>query len=276
MRSLAEDAEAPPILHAPLLDAFASPGKRVRGTLTLAVAAAFGAKWTRLIDAACAFEMIHTSSLILDDLPAMDDASIRRGRPAHHRAHGEDLAILTAVALLNHAFGRVADAWSLTRPRKWNLATVLSEVVTAVGWNGSIGGEAVDLHSEDRELDFQTLEYIHSRKTGALFVASAVVGAMLANASEQALMSIRAYAKNLGLAFQITDDILDMIGTPEGLGKNVGQDRGKLTFVRLAGVDGARELNRELIDTAVQALEPLGKKGETLVKLALMLRDRNA
>lgn len=276
MQELAARADAPAVLRSPLTDAFASPGKRIRGTLTLAVGEALGAKAVDLVDAACAFEMIHTSSLLLDDLPAMDDALVRRGQPAHHRAHGEDLAILTAVALLNHSYSQVVTSWKLAKPRRWDLAATLSEVIEAVGWNGSIGGEAVDLHSEDRELDFHTLEYIHSRKTGALFVASATVGAMLADCRDSALNSIRSYAKNLGLAFQISDDILDVTATKEQLGKDVGKDVEKLTFVKLAGLEGARELNRELIATAIAALEPIGKSGDRLRALAIMLRDRTA
>jgi len=276
MRELAARSDAPSVLRSPLLDAFASPGKRIRGTLTLAVGESLGAAQSDLVDAACAFEMIHTCSLLLDDLPAMDDAEFRRGQPAHHRAHGQDLTILTAVAMLNHSYAAVVDSWKLAKPRRWALPAILAEVIEAVGWNGSIGGEAVDLHSEDRELDFHTLEYIHSRKTGALFVASATVGAMLADCRESALTSVRAYAKNLGLAFQISDDILDITATKEQLGKDVGKDGEKLTFVKLAGLDGARELNRELIETAIAALEPLGKKANTLRALALMLRDRTA
>jgi geranylgeranyl diphosphate synthase, type II len=272
--SIAESAGAPTVLRPPLRATLASPGKRVRGLLLVSTGLALGAREQQLIDAACAFEMIHASSLILDDLPSMDDAEIRRGEPALHRAFGEDLAVLTAVALLNHAYALVSASRKMARPRRWDLSTILEDVVEAVGWDGSIGGEAVDLHSEGRALDFKTLEYIHSRKTGALFVACAGVGAMLANCTARSLSSVRAYAKNLGLAFQITDDILDVTATSEVLGKDVGKDQERLTFVKLAGLEGARQLNRELIETAIAALEPLGEGARGLEALALSLRDR--
>lgn len=259
----------------PVLDAaLASGGKRVRGILTIAAAEAFGARRGDVVDAAVAFEMIHTCSLILDDLPAMDDAELRRGEPALHRRFGEDLAILGSVALLNHSYGLIAAAHAACAPKRWRMEAVIQLVVDAVGWNGSVAGEAVDLHSEGATLDFATLEYIHSRKTGALFVAAAAAGAMLANAPESGLNAIKAYAKNLGLAFQITDDILDVVGSSEALGKDVGKDTERLTFVKLAGLDGARQLNRELIETSLHAVEGLGERGEHLRQLAVVVRDR--
>src|SRR4029079_15967973 len=155
----------------------------------------------------------------------------------------EDIAILAAVALLNHAYGRIAACHASLAPRRWRAQAVIDRVVAAVAWNGTIAGEAVDLHSEGSKLDFDTLEFIHSRKTGALFVAAAAVGAMLANISPAALGRIEVFAKNLGLAFQITDDVLAVTGTPEVLGKDVGKDEQRLTFVKLAGVEGARKLS---------------------------------
>lgn len=273
---LASAAATPEPLRAPLMRAMSSRGKRVRGLLTIATAEALGVKAQRVVDAAVAFEMIHTSSLILDDLPAMDDAATRRGEPTIHRLFGDDLAILSAVALLNHAYGLLSRTHAELSPKRWRADRFLQRVVDAVGWDGTIGGEAVDLHSEAAKLDFATLEYIHSRKTGALFVAAAAAGAMLANASEATLRAIEAYAKNLGLAFQITDDILDVVSSTEELGKDVGKDAQKLTFVKLAGVEGARQLNRELIDTSLAALEPLGAGADRLRELAVVLRDRTS
>jgi geranylgeranyl diphosphate synthase type II len=276
LAKLASGASAPLVLRKPLEKAITSPGKRVRGVLTITVGEALGAKSAGLVDAAAAFELIHASSLILDDLPCMDDAELRRGEPALHRAFGEDLAVLSAVALLNEAYALVAASHTALKPRRWPLNTVVERVVGAVGWDGTIGGESVDLHCEAETLDFHTLEYIHSRKTGALFVASAAVGAMLAGASDAMLRSVEAYAKNLGLAFQITDDILDATSSSATLGKDVGKDEGKLTFVRLAGVEGARQLNRELIETSIRAIRPLGSAAEPLMALAMMLRDRTS
>lgn len=264
---------APP-LRGPVEAVLLSSGKRVRGMLLLASAEALGADIEQMLDAAAAFEMIHASSLVLDDLPSMDDAAMRRGEPTLHRQFSEDLAILTAVALLNHSYGLIGACHASLRPRRWSSYDVMQQVVDAVGWDGTIGGESVDLHSDGQMLDFETLEYIHSRKTGRLFVASAVCGAMLSNAGTSAIRNLEAYAKNLGLAFQITDDVLDSMSTPEQLGKDVGKDEGKLTFVRLAGVEGARQLASELVESSLAAIEPLGRDGKVLEALARMVRDR--
>jgi len=271
---LAAGTGAPPVLAAPLNRALQSPGKRVRGVLLLAVGEAFGARLERLVPAAAAIEMIHASSLVLDDLPAMDDALLRRGEPALHRKFGEDLAILAAVALLNHAYGLIAQAHADLSPRRWPMQQLLQRVVDAVGWDGSVAGEAVDLHSEGSRLDFDTLEFIHSRKTGALFVAAAAAGGMLANIHAGPLQRIEVFAKNLGLAFQITDDVLDATSNPEVLGKDVGKDEQRLTFVKLAGVEGARKLSEELVETSMAAIAPLGAPAQALRELAMLVRDR--
>lgn len=274
LAALATRTGAPKPLDAPLRRSLASAGKRVRGLLTIAVGEALGAKPEKLVPAAAAIEMIHTSSLILDDLPAMDDAMLRRGQPTLHREFGEDLAILSAVALLNHAYALVARAHAELSPRRWPMPRVMQRVFDAVGWDGTIAGEAVDLHSEESALDFDTLEFIHSRKTGALFVAAAVVGGMLANGHSAPLQRVEVFAKNLGLAFQITDDVLDVTSNPETLGKDVGKDEQRLTFVKLAGVDGARKLSEELVETSLAAIATLGAAAAPLRELAVMVRDR--
>ena len=274
LEAIGESLQAPAPLIAPLRHSIASPGKRVRGLLTIAVAEALGKKAQKLLDAAAAMEMIHTSSLILDDLPSMDDATMRRGAPALHRQFGEDLAILTSVALLNHAYGLVAANHRTMKPRRWTAYDVVQRVVDAVGWDGTIAGESVDLHSEGSKLDFDTLEFIHSRKTGALFVAAAAVGAMLANANSATTRRIEIYAKNLGLAFQITDDVLDVTSNVAQLGKDVGKDAQRLTFVKLAGVEGARKLTGELVETSLAALAPMRAAADPLRALAVMVRDR--
>ncbi|HYC58169.1 MAG TPA: polyprenyl synthetase family protein [Thermoanaerobaculia bacterium] len=276
-RTLADAASrtgAPAVLAAPIRRALESPGKRVRGILLIAVGEAFGCRAEKLALAAAAIEMIHASSLILDDLPSMDDALLRRGAPTLHREFGEDLAILTAVSLLNHAYGAIAKAHGELSPRRWQMQQVVQRVVDAVGWDGTIAGEAVDLHSEGSTLDFDTLEFIHSRKTGALFVAAAAVGGMLANIHSAPLQRIEVFAKNLGLAFQITDDVLDVTSNPAVLGKDVGKDEQRLTFSKLAGVDGAREIAQELVATSLVAIEPLGAAATPLRELATMVRDR--
>lgn len=274
LAEVARTAVAPAPLAAPLRHSLTSAGKRVRAVLTMAVAEAAGTKAERVVDAAAAIEMIHAASLVLDDLPSMDDAALRRGAPTLHRAFGEDLAILSAVALLNHAYGLVSSNHAALTPRRWSADVVMQRVVEAVGWDGTIGGEAVDLHSDAAALDFETLEFIHSRKTGALFVAAAAIGGMLANAHPATLQRIEVYAKNLGLAFQITDDVLDVTSNVEQLGKDVGKDEGKLTFVKLAGVEGARKLASELVETSLEAIEGLPAAAKPLRELAVMVRDR--
>jgi geranylgeranyl diphosphate synthase type II len=274
--AIAAAAITPAPLRPALDSAIRSAGKRVRGCLVVASGEAHGVRPNRLLDAAAAFELIHSCSLVLDDLPAFDNAQLRRGAPALHRAFGEDLAVLSAVALLNESYGLLARSHSALHPRRWPLAEVIGRVVHAVGWDGTIGGEAVDLHSGTSTIDFATLEYIHSRKTGALFVAAAAVGGMLGNATEGSLEALEAYAKNLGLAFQITDDILDVTSTPEELGKDVGKDQERLSFVKLAGIEGARALAGELIDTSISAIAGLGRAGQHLHELALIVRDRTS
>ena len=274
LSDVAANTGAPAVLDAPIRRALGSPGKRVRGILLTAVGEAFGCRAEKLAPAAAAIEMIHASSLILDDLPSMDDALLRRGAPTLHREFGEDLAILTAVALLNHAYGVIARTHADLSPRRWPMQQVIQRVVDAVGWNGTVAGEAVDLHSEGSKLDFDTLEFIHSRKTGALFVAAAAVGGMLANAHTAPLQRIEVFAKNLGLAFQITDDVLDVTSNPEVLGKDVGKDEQRLTFVKLAGIEGARKLSEELVETSMTAIESLGSSAKPLRALAMLVRDR--
>lgn len=274
LRDFAGGLSVPQPIDAPIRRALTTGGKRVRGVLALAAAESVGGKPAKLVPAAAAIEMIHTSSLILDDLPAMDDALIRRGSATLHREFGEDLAILTSVGLLTEAYSILAESHRVAAPRRWPMADLMRRVTDAVGWNGSVAGEAVDLHSEGSALDFGTLEFIHSRKTGALFVASAVVGGMLADAHPGPMHRLEVFAKNLGLAFQITDDVLDATSTPEQLGKDVGKDAEKLTFVKLAGTAGARKLAEELVETSLASIAPLGSAAAPLRELADVVRTR--
>jgi geranylgeranyl pyrophosphate synthase len=210
--------------------------------------------------------MVHTASLILDDLPSMDDARTRRGRPTCHVAHGEATAILAAFALLNRAFEILADGWE-GGPDATTRSRVARELCRAIGTDGMIAGQSLDLRMTDREIDFPTLEFIHSRKTGALFMASAALGALAARAQPAELGAVVAYAKNLGLAFQIVDDLIDVTGGAEA-GKDTGKDVKKTTFVSFSGIAGARALAAELITASQAALEPFGPRGEPLAELA--------
>lgn len=252
--------------------ALTSPGKRLRPVLTLTVAEIFGTSDAAVLDLACAVEMVHACSLILDDLPMMDDAALRRGRPTTHRLFGEDVATLASYALLNRAFTLVAERaqrLTLDRYTSEDLVHHLGEAVRCL-----IGGQALDLEGRSEALDLDRLEYIHSNKTGALFIAAAELGALATDARRRELAAVTRYAKNLGLAFQISDDLLDVLATPEQTGKDSGQDDDKMTFVRLLGVDGARTLEAELLDFAVASLTPLGRRAKALRELAEVVRNR--
>ena len=262
----------PATLHEALRYTLLLPGKRLRGVVTLAACEALKGDAEDALPFAAAVEMVHASSLILDDLPSMDDATLRRGKPTLHRVVGEANAILGAVALLNHAFAVVAQAAAMKDRERVRAVSVLA---VAVGADGLVGGQVVDLESTGKRLDLDQLEFIHSHKTGALFIAAAELGAIAAGARERDVEALRRYAKNLGLAFQITDDLLDYSGDPATTGKDAGLDRDRTTFVNLSGIDGARRLNDELIDAAIGSLDPLGRRGARLAALAEMVRERD-
>jgi geranylgeranyl diphosphate synthase, type II len=280
IRAAGPQAEAvyPERVHAAIAHALTSPGKRLRPVLTLAVAEMFGCTAPPVLDLACAVEMVHACSLVLDDLPAMDDAALRRGRPTAHRVFGEDMAILAAVALLNRAYALVVEAGSRLRLRRYAVADLAHHLSAAIGTDGLIGGQALDLEARgpepERLVSLERLEYIHSHKTGALFLAAAELGAMAADTNRRNLEMVAGYAKNLGLAFQISDDLLDVVASSEETGKDSGQDVHKVTFVKLLGVDGARALEAELLEFSVAAVAPLGAKATPLLALAEMVRHR--
>lgn len=244
-----------------------APGKRLRPVLSLLVTEMLRAEPETVLPAACAIELVHTASLILDDLPSMDDARTRRGRAACHLVHGEATAILAAFALLNRAFEILSSGWPGAPPPVLR-QTIAGDLAAAVGLSGMIAGQAADLEMTGRPLDFSTLEFIHSRKTGALFIAAAALGAVAANADEAARSAVCAYAKNLGLAFQIVDDLIDVLGDADVAGKDVRQDLKKTTFVSFAGTEGARQIAAELSDASVRSLVGFGPGAEPLRELA--------
>jgi len=262
----------PPPLHEAMRYTLLLPGKRLRGILVLASCDLLKGNRDDAIALACAVEMVHAASLILDDLPSMDDATLRRGKPTLHKAMGEANAILAAVGLLNGAFAIVQSAGSLKERARVAATATLSE---AVGSSGLIGGQVADLDATGRRLDLEALEYIHSHKTGALFIAAAELGAIAAGARPRDAEALRRYAKNLGLAFQITDDLLDYSGDPTTTGKDAGLDRNRTTFVNLCGIDGARRLVDELIAASLAALEPFGRRAVVLAGLAERVRERD-
>lgn len=252
------------------------PGKRLRGIVCLAVAEIFGGREKEVLPLAVAVEMVHAASLILDDLPSFDDATRRRGQPTCHLVFGEAPAILAAVGLLSAAYRHLARY----SRRRWigpdDVAGAVRSLADAVGEDGMIAGEALDLLARGKQLGLDDLEQIHAQKTGSLFIACAGEAARLAGAGPAEQAALRAYAKNLGLAFQIVDDLLDVVGDPAKLGKDHKPEAEGANFVTFAGVPGARRLAVELIDTAVHSLLPLGRRGEKLAAIARFVVERES
>jgi len=263
---LAPVSESPTVALA-VADSLHAPAKRLRPILALLVAEILKGNPKSVLPAACAVEMVHTASLILDDLPCMDNASLRRGRPACHVTHGEATALLAAFALLNRGYEILAEGWP-GGPDGAGRSAIAGEVARAIGLTGMIAGQAADLEMTGKVIDFPTLEFIHSRKTGALFIAAASLGARAAGAQPSEKAAVEAYAKNLGLAFQIVDDLIDVSSGAADVGKDVGKDARKTTFVSFAGVDGARQLAQELVKASQEALAGFGTRAETLLDLA--------
>lgn len=250
-------------------------GKRVRPMLLMAAADAVGGDGSKFLTSACAIEMIHTYSLIHDDLPAMDNDDYRRGKLTNHKVYGDGMAILAGDALLTLAFEvllrqeGVSDAVKLSVVREFSIAA---------GQSGMVGGQALDLASEGKRIDLKTLQKLHMGKTGALFRAAIRSGAILAGADSEKLEALTTYADKFGLAFQITDDILDVTGDEAVIGKPVGSDErnDKSTYVTLTSLEEARELAQKTVDEAVASLNPLGDKASFLRKLveSLLIRKK--
>ena len=248
-------------------------GKRLRPVLLMAAADAVGKDGAAFLTTGCAIEMIHTYSLIHDDLPAMDNDDYRRGKPTNHKVFGDGIAVLAGDALLTLAFEvmlRQEDAAPET------LVTVVSEMSRAAGPYGMVGGQVLDLEGEGRRLDLAALRKIHMGKTGALFCAAIRSGAILAGAKEEELAALTLYAERFGLAFQITDDILDVTGDEAAIGKPVGSDvrNEKATYVTLTSLEEAKKLAEDAVDEAVEALDIFGERAAFLRDLALFLLGR--
>lgn len=231
-------------------------GKRLRPVLTLATAEALGGDEEKALPFACAVEMIHTYSLIHDDLPAMDDDDFRRGTPTNHKIYGEAMAILAGDALLTRAFDVMAEgALDAELPRKTAL-TLIRECAVRAGAEGLVGGQVKDIQGEGREVSLEELQDIHRSKTGDLITGSVRIGAMVAGSGEDELQALTGYAERLGLAFQIQDDVLDVVGDHQKLGKPVGSDevKNKSTYPSLLGLDSSRERIRSLVEEAKQLI----------------------
>jgi geranylgeranyl diphosphate synthase type II len=263
-----EETRRPEALHRAMRYTLLAPSKRVRAVLTLLSAEVCGPA-DRALPAAAAIELVHASSLILDDLPALDNAALRRGRPSNHVAHGEAMALMAAFNLFDLAFATIAASYEPPLARR-----LTALVAGAVGSEGLIGGEVEDLLATESAISFDALELIHRWKTGSLFVAAAEAGALTAGARAEQIAALSAYAKNLGLAFQVVDDLLDVEGDPAATGKPRLADAGKTTFVSFSGVAGARALAGELCQTASGALDLFGPRADSLRALAGFVASR--
>ncbi|WP_106627699.1 polyprenyl synthetase family protein [Selenomonas massiliensis] len=276
-RALKEELDRTPVLDDTLRASMAyslmAGGKRLRPVLLMAAADAVGADGTKFLPVACALEMIHTYSLIHDDLPAMDNDDLRRGKPTNHVVYGEGIAILAGDALLTLAFTVILRQKAVPAEA---LLRVVDEISRAAGAEGMVGGQVLDLEAENRQISMEELRRVHTGKTGALFRAALRSGAILAGASEEQLSALTAYADHFGLAFQITDDILDVIGNAEEIGKPVGSDEKnhKSTYVTLTSLEMAQELARRTVEEAEAALSAFGQEAAFLRELVAYLVNR--
>lgn len=266
------DPGCPSVLRDAIRHSLLAPGKRLRPLLTLMATDACGSDIEMALPAACAVEMVHAYSLIHDDLPAMDDDDLRRGLPTCHKAFGEGNAILAGDALLARAFEVVA-----TKTRPEVAARCCGLLAHAAGASQLVGGQVDDLAAEDQDdggLD--ELEAIHRRKTGAMLVVSLQLGGVIADANEDQLTALETYGRNLGLAFQVVDDLLDFDGDEEQLGKRTGKDadRGKLTYPVLLGVEASKQRAAELVAEACSAASLFGERATPLVTLAKFVLER--
>ena len=275
--ALAEELAKTPVLDATLRASMEyslmAGGKRLRPILLMAAADAVGADGTKFLPVACALEMIHTYSLIHDDLPAMDDDALRRGKATNHVVYGDGIAILAGDALLTLAFTVILRQKDVPAE---TLLRVVDEISRAAGAEGMVGGQALDLEAENRQITMEELRSVHRGKTGALFCAALRSGAILAGATEEQLAALTSYADHFGLAFQITDDILDVIGSAEEIGKPVGSDEknNKSTYVSLTSLPEAQALARCTAEAAEEALSIFGSEADFLRGLVTYLVNR--
>lgn len=270
----AEDNPQKSIYEAMNYSVFAG-GKRIRPILMTEVCNMCGGSIEEVMPFACAIEMIHTYSLIHDDLPAMDNDDLRRGMPTSHIKFGEAQAILAGDALLNKAFETVCSYNGSYPQRAFKAMRILAN---SSGTEGMIGGQVVDIESEHRTLTLPELEYMHLLKTGAIIRSSCTIGAVMAGADDEAIKAVDEFAKNLGIAFQICDDILDVTSTEQELGKPIGSDADseKNTYAKLIGLEKSGDLVKEYSEKAVNALRLFGEKADFLVKLTYYMAQRKS
>jgi geranylgeranyl diphosphate synthase type II len=277
-KSLVQELKSEPPIDKTLSDAMEyslmAGGKRLRPILLMAAADAVGADGAQFVTTGCAIEMIHTYSLIHDDLPAMDNDDYRRGKLTNHKVYGAGMATLAGDALLTLAFEVVLRQQGVTEATR---LAVVREMSRAAGMNGMVGGQAIDLESEGKHIPMELLKKMHMGKTGALFRAALRSGAILAGADEKQLQALTEYAEAFGLAFQITDDILDVVGDEKVIGKPVGSDirNEKSTYVTLTSLDEAKKLADDAVRKGEEALRAFGAEADFLRDLLAYLVKRN-
>src|SRR5215467_806207 len=275
-RLLPSESEGPSVIHRAMRYSVFAGGKRLRPILTIATGEVFGAGERELLPAACALEMIHTYSLIHDDLPAMDNDALRRGMPTCHVKFGEAMAILAGDALLTQAFLTLADYEAQSSEAK---ARVITEVAHASATTGAlIGGQVLDIQFEGKPVTGAQLEEIHRAKTGALIRCAVRIGAIIGGASEDELSAITEYGEKAGLAFQVADDLLDETGTSQELGKTAGKDAAsqKATYTALYGIEGATKMANRLCHEAILAAQKARSDGSILDSIARFIVDRRS
>ncbi len=249
-------------------------GKRIRPVIMLSCAELLDGETDKIMPFACAIEMIHTYSLIHDDLPCMDNDDLRRGKPTNHKVFGEAMAVLAGDGLLNTAFETILKNSEVTPNMTLAALSILTE---SAGINGMIGGQVIDIESEGKTIDTITLMSLHMHKTAALIMASAKIGALLAGGGKEDLLAVEEFSRYLGIAFQIKDDILDVLGSTETLGKTIGKDdeSKKSTFVTVYGLEKAEKMLEDYTDKAIESLSKYGAKAEFLINLSKFLLDRD-
>jgi geranylgeranyl diphosphate synthase type II len=251
-------------------------GKRLRPILCMAGAEAVGGQGRAVLSLACALELIHTYSLIHDDLPVMDNDDLRRGKPTNHKVFGDAVALLAGDGLLTEAFRLMSSTNMANTVDPHALLRVVSLVGSAAGYEGMVGGQVVDIRSEGRQVEPSILEFIHTHKTGALIAASVASGAIVGGGKEDEIRAITLYGRNIGLAFQVADDILDVEGDSAKLGKGVGGDakKKKITYPSVLGLARSKEIERALVGKAIEALEVFQKGAEPLRAIAVYIIER--
>ena len=251
-------------------------GKRLRPILCIAGAEAVGGSSSDILPVACSLELIHTYSLIHDDLPAMDDDALRRGKPTNHKVFGEAIALLAGDGLLTEAFHLLSSGELAERIKPDVILQVIRMIAGAAGFGGMVGGQAVDIQWEGKKAAFSIVEYIHTHKTGAMIAASVTSGVLLAGGSEWQLQAITNYGQKTGLAFQIADDILDIEGDSMAMGKTAGADKqkGKMTYPAVLGLEESKRVQSELVSSAIHSLEKFDQRAEPLRHLAQYIIER--